>query len=93
MSRQRLPLPSGILENIVLRQHRLALHAERPRRRLSTRQKLFWLLLRRAWDGWEQPLILDSPRTVVGWHRAGFRTHLGLGRDTPEGRVATSLPS
>src|SRR5664279_6427354 len=37
--------------------------------------KLFWVVLRRLWDKWKEPLILVTPRTVVGWHRAGFRLY------------------
>jgi len=59
-----------ILENLALRQQLLALHARRPRRRLTAPQKLFWVLLRRAWAGWKQPLTLVTPRTVVSWHEA-----------------------
>ena len=33
-----------ILENLALRQQLLALHASRPRRRLSAMQELFWLM-------------------------------------------------
>src|SRR6266852_4288748 len=69
-SRQEL-----ILENLALRQQLLALHAKRPPRRLSARQKLFWIVLRKLWQGWKKPLILVTPRTVVGWHRAGFRLY------------------
>jgi len=64
-----------ILENLALRQQLLILHAERPRRRLTTVHKLFWIALRRLWSGWKGPLILVTPRTVVDWHRAGFRLY------------------
>jgi putative transposase len=64
-----------ILENLALRQQLLALHAKRPRRRLSVKQKLFWVALRKLWQGWKQPLVLVTPRTVVEWHRAGFRLY------------------
>jgi len=64
-----------ILENLALRQQLLALHAKRPRRRLSVWQKLFWVVLRSLWSGWQKPLVLVTPRTVVGWHRAGFRLY------------------
>ena len=64
-----------ILENLALRQQLLALHAKRPRRRLSAWQKLFWVMLRSLWSGWQKPLVLVTPRTVVGWHRAGFRLY------------------
>jgi hypothetical protein len=35
-----------ILENLALRQQLLALHSKRPRHRLSTMHKLFWIALR-----------------------------------------------
>jgi len=64
-----------ILENLALRQQLLALNAKRPGRRLSTVHRLFWIALRRVWSGWKQPLVLVTPRTVVAWHRAGFRLY------------------
>src|ERR1700737_787368 len=64
-----------VLENLALRQHLLALRTKRPRRRLSTTQKLFWVVLRRLWSGWQKPLLLVTPRTVIEWHRAGFRLY------------------
>ena len=64
-----------ILENLALRQQLLALHSQRRRPRLSVRHKLFWVLLRRLWSGWKTPLLLVTPRTVVEWHRAGFRLY------------------
>src|SRR5437016_13183581 len=64
-----------VLENLALRQQLLALHAKRPRRRLSAVQKLFWVRLRSLWSAWKKPLILVTPGTVVGWHRAGFRLY------------------
>jgi putative transposase len=64
-----------ILENLALRQQLLALNAKRPRRRLSTLHKFFWIALRRLWSGWKQSLVLVTPRTVVVWHRAGFRLY------------------
>ena len=64
-----------ILENLALRQQLLALRATRPRRRLTAMHKLFWVVLRKLWSGWKKPLILVAPRTVVGWHRAGFRLY------------------
>jgi len=66
---------SLILENLALRQQLLALHAKRPRRRLTAVHKLFWVMLRRVWPGWKKSLILVTPRTVVGWHRVGFRLY------------------
>ena len=66
------PRKDLVLENLALRQQLLALHEKRPRRRLSTVHKCFWILLRSVWSGWQKPLVLVTPRTVVDWHRAGF---------------------
>src|SRR3984893_3065499 len=64
-----------VLENLALRQQLLALHAKRPRRRLTALHKLFWVALRTFWSGWTEPLVLVTPRTVVSWPRAGFRLY------------------
>src|SRR5215472_381653 len=63
-----------IPENLALREQLLiALHTRQPRRRLPVPHKLFWVVLQRLWPGWKAPLIVVTPRTVVGWHRSGFR--------------------
>jgi len=64
-----------VLENLALHQQLLALHAQRPRRRLTVLHKLFWVALRMFWSGWRKPLVLVTPRTVVNWHGAGFRLY------------------
>jgi putative transposase len=64
-----------VLENLALRQQLLALQAKRPRRRLRARHKLFWVALRTFWCGWTKALVLVTPRTIVSWHRAGFRLY------------------
>jgi len=64
-----------ILENLALCQQLLALKTNRPRRPLSTMHKFFWIALLRFWSGWKQSLMLVTPRTVVGWYRAGFRLY------------------
>jgi hypothetical protein len=50
-----------VLENLALRQQLLALHAQRPRPRLTALHKLFWVALRAFWSGWRKPLILVTP--------------------------------
>ena len=62
-----------ILENLALRQQLLTLHAKRPRRRLGSLDRVFWVWLRKLWSGWKKPLLLVTPETVVRWHRTGFR--------------------
>jgi len=56
-----------VLEYLALRQQLLALHAKRPRRRLTALHKLFWVALRTFWSGWTKPLVLVTPRTVVSY--------------------------
>ena len=34
---------------------------------------MFWTILRRAWSGWQEALVIVQPETVVRWHREGFR--------------------
>src|ERR1039457_5594748 len=63
------------LENLVLRQQLAVLKRKHPKPRLDAFDKLFWILARRFWSGWRQALIVVSPETVVGWHRAGFRLY------------------
>src|SRR5450432_2805923 len=67
-----------LLENLALRQQLLALHAKRPRPRMSCLDKLFWVALRSLWSGWKKSLIIVTPATVVRWHRAGFRLYWTL---------------
>jgi putative transposase len=64
-----------VLENLAFREPLLVLHTRRPRRRLSARHKLFWVALSGLWSGWQKPLVLVRPRTVIAWHQAGFRLY------------------
>ena len=63
-----------ILENLALRQQLLTLHAKRPRPRLGSFDKLFWVALRKIWPGWRTSLILVTPQTVIplASHRLSF---------------------
>jgi putative transposase len=64
-----------LLENLDLRQQLAVLKRKQPRPRLRAFDKIFWVLARRFWSGWKRDLIVVSPETVVGWHRAGFRLY------------------
>ena len=61
------------LEILALRQQLGVLKRKRPHARLRTRDRIFWILLRRLWPAWSNVLVIVKPETVVGWHRAGFR--------------------
>ena len=61
------------LEILALRQQLGVLKRKRPRPRLRTQDRIFWILLRRLWPAWSNVLVMVRPETVIAWHRAGFR--------------------
>ncbi len=61
------------LENMALRQQLSVLRRTVKRPRLRTSDRLFWLLLARAWRDWRTALIVVQPDTVVRWHRLWLR--------------------
>ena len=65
------------LEIMALR-HQLSIlqrssHEKRPRLRNSDR--LLWVWLSHFWSGWRQTLVIVKPKTVIAWHRMGFRLY------------------
>jgi hypothetical protein len=66
------------LENLALRQQLTVLFRRQPRPRLTSGDRFFWVILRRVWARWTDPLIIVKPDTVVGWHRSGFRLYWRL---------------
>ncbi len=61
------------LENLALRQQ-LAVFTRAARRpQLRHRDRLFWMLLAKAWRDWRTALIVVHPDTVVRWHRQWVR--------------------
>jgi transposase InsO family protein len=61
-----------VLENIALRQQlRVLQRAAHPRLRAGDR--MFWVLLSRAWSRWRSALVLVQPDTVIRWHREWLR--------------------
>src|SRR6516162_4750710 len=68
-----LPRHKLALEAVALRQQIAVLKRKQPRPQLGRLDRLFWIVLRRRWEGWSEALILVKPETVVSWHRAGFR--------------------
>jgi len=64
-----------LLENLALRQQLAVLAQKQPQPRLAAADKLFWMILRRLWSGWNHALYIVRPETVVRWHRAGFKLY------------------
>jgi putative transposase len=61
------------LENAALRQQLNVLRRQVPRPRLRASDRAFWLVLRRVFPAWRSVLAITSPKTVLRWHRGGFR--------------------
>ena len=64
-----------LMEILVLRQQLAVFKARRPRPRLTTLDRVFWVMLLRFWSGWKRALVIVQPDTVVRWHRAGFKLY------------------
>jgi len=72
------------LEILALRQQVAVLKRKRPRPRLNRLDRLFWTTLRRVWPHWTDVLLIVKPKTVISWHRAGFRLYWRW-RSRPQG--------
>jgi putative transposase len=64
---------SLVVENLLLRQQLQVALRSRRHSRLRSRDKLSWLLVRRLNRDWRRHLLLVRPKTVLGWHRRGWR--------------------
>jgi putative transposase len=64
-----------LLENLALRQQLAVWKSRLPQPQISAPDRLFWVMLRRAWSGWKQALMVVEPETLARWHRAGFNAY------------------
>jgi hypothetical protein len=63
------------LEVLAFRQQVTVLKRKRPRPPSNSFDRLFWTTLSHMWTRWRNVLVIVKPETVVGWHRAGFRSY------------------
>ena len=54
------------LENLALRQQLVVWKARQPGPRLTALDRIFWVVLSRAWKSWRSSLHMVRPETVVG---------------------------
>jgi len=68
---KRLRILTGTLRSLVKCHRKLALEhlALRQRPQLSDADRVFWVLLSKAWAGWRSTLHVVQPETVVRWDR------------------------
>jgi len=63
------------LENLALRQQLAIMGRRHPRPRVRRSDRVFWLILSRAWSHWRETLVIVQPETVIRWHRKGFTSY------------------
>lgn len=63
------------LEVIALRHQLKILKPYRKRTRVPERERLLWILLYRIWPDVKRFMLIVQPRTVVRWHREGFKLY------------------
>src|SRR5256885_2025868 len=62
-----------VLENLALRQQLALLRRRSKRPRFGPLDRLFWIWLSQRWARWRETLNVVRPKTVIRWHRQGFR--------------------
>ena len=61
------------LEKAALRQQ-LTIHQRNQKHpKLRTEDRVFWILLRWLWSGWERSLLVVRSDAVIAWHRQGCK--------------------
>jgi len=60
---------------LALRQQLATYAQRRPRPRLTSLDRAFWVALHRLWPRWKEVLVIVQPDTVIHWHRKGFRLY------------------
>ena len=66
---------SLVLENIALRQQLDVLQRNAKRPRLKPSDRVLWALFSRFLPDWRRHLTIVQPKTVVAWHRKGWRLY------------------
>jgi hypothetical protein len=64
-----------IAENLCLRQQLVVLKRRQKRPSLRDRDRRFWVVASRCFDGWREMLLIIQPETVLRWHRKGWRAY------------------
>ena len=64
-----------LLENAALRQQLVIYQRSSARPRLTTVDRLIWILLSLSWLRWRSALLIVQPATVVGWHRHSWKRY------------------
>jgi transposase InsO family protein len=60
---------------LALRQQLVAYAQSRPRPKLTSLDRAFWVALHQLWPRWKEIVVIVKPETVIRWHRKGFRLY------------------
>ncbi|MDH3217183.1 MAG: hypothetical protein OEN01_13015 [Candidatus Krumholzibacteria bacterium] len=63
------------LENLALRHQLDVLKRNAKTLRLKNRDRALWIVLSLFWPNWQTWLVIVQPKTVVIWHRQGWRLY------------------
>ena len=64
------------LEVLALRHQVMVLKRQHPGRpKLRKLDRIFWVWLSQLWTEWRFSIIIVQPKTVIKWHRLGFRLY------------------
>ena len=63
------------LENLALRHQLEVLKRNTKTPRLKRRDRVLWVILSRCWPDWRGSLAIVQPKTVIAWHRKGWRLY------------------
>jgi len=63
------------LVELALRQQLATFALKGPKPRITSVDRIFWVLLSQIGSDWKDTLVIVQPDTVVRWHRKGFRLY------------------
>jgi len=64
-----------ITENMALRHQISVLKRTAKKPKIKMHDRLFWILLSKLWNNWNNALFIVKPETVIKWHRKGFKIY------------------
>ena len=79
------------LENIALRQQLAVYKRTVKRPKIEDRDRIFWMSVMGMLKEWKEALVFVQPKTVVAWHRKGFRYYWRRKSRSKPGRPPISM--
>ncbi len=64
-----------IIENLLLKQQIIILKRRNKRPKLKNIDRIILVWISKLWNDWKSAIIIVKPKTVIGWHRKGFKLY------------------